>query len=114
MSIDLGNSILLCRSLAHFNHEFCFSLRICLSIDFLSHKHFGKSLFRITNREKEILMGHKLRLMVAACFYYVRRLLKLCIFMINESLCLSQNMSRIFVSLAFVPRCCFTKFKSLL
>ena len=36
--------------------------------------------------------------------YLLRRLLKLRISMINKSLCLSQSIPSIFVSLAFVPK----------
>ena len=43
-------------------------------------------------------------------FLLMRRLLKFGISMINESLCLSQSIPSIFVSLAFVPNRCFAKF----
>ena len=45
-------------------------------------------------------------------FLLVRRLLKLDISTINESLCLSQSIPSTFVSFAFVPNCCFAKFNS--
>ena len=45
-------------------------------------------------------------------FLLVRRLVKLGISMINESLCLSESISSIYVSLAFVPSYCFAKFNS--
>lgn len=44
----------------------------------------------------------------------VIRLLKLGASMTNESLCLSQNICSIFVTLAFVPNSCFGKFNSVL
>ena len=47
-------------------------------------------------------------------FLLVKRLLKLGISMINESLCLSRSIPSICVSLAFafVPNCCFAKSNS--
>ena len=45
-------------------------------------------------------------------FLLVRCLLKLGVFMINGSPCLSQGISSIFVSLNSVPNCRFTKFSS--
>ena len=46
-------------------------------------------------------------------FLLVSRLLKFGKSIINKSLCLSQSIPSIFVSLAFVLNCCFAKFNSL-